>query len=43
MMRYWLNVYRNGFVYTVSRFYTAWTDCGLLERLSVLGCCLLSN
>jgi hypothetical protein len=26
MMRYWLNVYRNGFVYTVSRFYTAWTQ-----------------
>ena len=28
MMRYWLNVYRNGFVYTVSRFYTAWAESG---------------
>jgi hypothetical protein len=28
MMRYWLNVYRNGFVYTVSRFYTAWASSG---------------
>src|SRR5471030_202574 len=24
VMRYWLNVYRAGFVYTVLRFYTAW-------------------
>ena len=37
-MRYWLNVYRPGFVYMALRFYTAWADCGRSARLSVLGC-----
>jgi hypothetical protein len=27
-MRYWLNVYRHGFVYMALRFYTAWAGCG---------------
>jgi hypothetical protein len=26
VMRYFLNVYRTGFVYIGSRFYTAWTQ-----------------
>jgi hypothetical protein len=27
-MRYWLNVYRSGFVYSNLRFYTAWAESG---------------
>jgi len=42
-MRYFLKVYLAGFVYTALRFYTAWADSGRSARLSVLGCCLLSN
>jgi hypothetical protein len=29
-MRYWLNVYRSGFVYIDLRFYTAWANSGHL-------------
>ena len=36
MMRYWLNVYRCGFVYTALRFYTAWVDSGLSRTLRAL-------
>jgi hypothetical protein len=34
-MRYFLNVYPAGFVYTVLRFYTAWADSGRSVWVSV--------
>lgn len=34
-MRYWLNVYRADFVYTVLRFYTAWANSGQLITFDI--------